>query len=445
MPPIQVKSQELSPETIEREDRQVTVDWDVSAVRSQFPALRRTQNGKQVAFFDGPAGSQVPQSVVDAVSGYLLNTNANHGAAHATSRESDAILDSAHGVIADFLGTPDPATVTFGANMTTLTLALSRTLSQRWNSGDEIIVSRLDHDANFTPWILAAQDAGATVRYIDLDPDDFTLNLRDFRSKLSEKTKLVAVGYASNATGTINPVKEIVQAAQAVDAQTFVDAVHYAPHGRIDVGDIGCDFLACSAYKFFGPHVGILYGKRHLLEEIRPYKLRPSTDDLPGKWMTGTQNHEGIAGAAAAVEYLCSLDAGASNEAHSADPNASERCKQLDRVFCRINDYEKQLSRQFLTEIRTIPGLKVWGISSLDHLSDRVPTFSMTFDRHSPAVVAERLADNGIYSWAGNHYALPFTEAAGLEPEGTLRIGALHYNTPQEIERVAECLRTIIE
>lgn len=414
--------------------------WNAASVRQQFPALQRVQNGTPVAFFDGPAGSQVPQAVADAVTDYLLHTNANRGAAHATSQQSDAVLDEAHVVLGDFLGTNDPATICFGANMTTITLSLSRALAKQWTAKDEIIVSRLDHDANFTPWVLAAEDAGATVHSIELRPDDWTLDLEDFRSKLNERTALVAVGYASNATGTINPLREIIDLARSVGAKTFVDAVHFAPHGRINVEELGCDFLACSAYKFFGPHVGILYGRRTLLDDIRPYKLRPSTDELPGKWMTGTQNHEGIAGAAAAVNYLASLGSFYENT-----DGTSSRSERLDRSFLQIQEYEQSLSLQFLEEAASISGMTIHGITDRTRLAERVPTFSMTFDRFSPAEVAERLAEKGICSWAGNHYALPFTEAAGLEPGGTLRIGALHYNTPSEVQRAVECLRRIVD
>lgn len=411
--------------------------WNVDTVRSQFPALQRTQDGRTVAFFDGPAGSQVPSAVADTVSQYLLKTNANRGAAHFTSVESDELLDNAHQVVADFLGTDDPDTVCFGANMTTITLAVSRALSADWTAGDEIIVSRLDHDANVTPWVLTARDAGVTVRYIDLNPADWTLDLNDFHSKLSDRTKLVAVGYASNATGTVNPVTEICTAARDVGALSYIDAVHYAPHGRIDVSNLNCDFLVCSAYKFFGPHVGILYGQREHLERIRPYKLRPSPDDLPGRWMTGTQNHEGIAGAAAAVEYLASLG-------QEPDGGRDDRCRKLDRAFERIRTHEHTLSLRFLEGISSIADCTLYGIADPDRVHQRVPTFSLTCTGKSNQELASGLAEQGIYTWAGNHYALPFTEAAGLEPGGTLRIGALHYNTVDEADRAVEVLRRLL-
>lgn len=411
--------------------------YDLSSVRNQFPALTRVQNGRPVVFFDGPAGSQVPRQVVDAVSNYLLHTNANHGAPFATAVESDALLDEAHRVLADFLGTPDPDCVSFGANMTTICLHLSRALGRTWSDRDEILVSRLDHDANFTPWVLAARDAGATVRFIEVNRDDCTLDMDSLRSQLSEMTRLVAVGYASNATGSINPVADIVAAAHSVGALVFVDAVHFAPHSRIDVAEIDCDFLVCSAYKFFGPHVGVLYGKRKWLESLKPYKLRPAPDELPGRWMTGTQNHEGIAGTAAAVEYLADLG-------RSVDPDASARSAALDTAFQAIVDYERQLVERLLTALRSFPSVRVLGITDPNQLANRVPTVSIVSQNATPAVIAVRLAEQGIFVWSGNHYALPFTESMNLEPGGTLRIGLMHYNTVEEIDRLLVALADIV-
>lgn len=409
---------------------------NLTQIRARFPGLQRQQDGQSVVFLDGPAGSQVPESVAQAATRYLLHTNANRGAVHATSCESDAVLDAAHRTLATFLNAPTPEEVVFGANMTTITLSVSRALGRSWKPGDEILVSRLDHDANVTPWVLAARDAGATVQYIDLNADDWTLNEEDFERKLSDRTRLVAFGYASNATGTVNPVARMIERARAAGATTFIDAVHYAPHGLIDVASLQCDFLVCSAYKFFGPHVGVLFGRRPLLEQVRPYKLRPSPNDLPGRWMTGTQNHEGIAGAAAAVQYLAQLSEGPLNQPLRDRLVTSYRAIQL---------HEQSLSRRLLTGLQRLPGVRLHGISDLERLQQRVPTVSLTFDGFTPRAVAEELAKQGIYCWAGNHYALPFTEAAGLEPDGTLRIGALHYNTADEIDRTIHCLARILQ
>jgi cysteine desulfurase family protein (TIGR01976 family) len=320
--------------------------------------------------------------------------------------------------------------------MTTLTLALSRALGRTWKAGDEIILSRLDHDANVTPWALAARDAGATVKYIEVRLDDCTLDLESFEAALSDRTRLVAVGYASNAVGTINPVVRIISRAKSVGALTFIDAVHYAPHGLIDVAALGCDFLVCSAYKFFGPHVGVLWGRRELLESITPYKLRPAPSDLPGKWMTGTQNHEGIAGTLAAVEYIADVG-------RRLDAAAATRRTQLATAFQAIVEYERSLARRLIAGLGLFESLKVWGIAETMRLNERVPTVSVTHDRLTPRELASRLAEKAIFAWAGNHYALPFTEALGLEPEGTLRIGIVHYNTADEVDRLLAALAEI--
>ncbi len=409
------------------------IDW----VRSQFPALQRTMGGQPVVYFDGPAGSQVPESVANAVRDYLLTMNANHGGPFATAVESDAMLHAAHATLADFFGTADPDCIAFGANMTTMTLALSRALAKTWSPRDEIIVSQLDHDANVTPWVLAAQDMGVVVRHIKLNIEDATLCMDSFRQQLSERTKLVAVGYAANATGTINPIAEITAAAHDAGALTFVDAVHFAPHGLIDVEAIDADFLIASGYKFFGPHVGVLYGKRELLETIRPYKLRPSPDDLPGRWMTGTQNHEGIAGTAAAVEYLAALGS-------QVNPTAHTRRDKLIAAFEASRVHEQQIATRLIGGLAEMDGVSIHGITDPNSFSSRVATVSTTFDSNKPSEICTALGDRGIFTWSGNHYALPFTENAGLEPEGTLRIGALHYNTVEEVDRCLSELQALL-
>ena len=409
----------------------------LDALRDTFPALSRPGPSGPVAYFDGPAGTQVPQTVIDAVVDYLGHHNANCGAPFGTSRESDAILDEAHRAAADFLGAGDPGEIAFGPNMTTLTLSLGRALARTWEPGDEIIVSRLDHDANVTPWVLAARDAGATVKHIDVEHEDCTLDMQSFQEALTEKTRLVAVGYASNCVGTINPIQRITEMARSAGALTFIDAVHYAPHGLIDVEEIGCDFLACSAYKFFGPHIGILWGRRDLLETITPYKLRPSSDALPGRWMTGTQNHECIAGVRAAIDYIGSIGS-------RIDPAAESRRDQLRGAFSAIQVHERELGRRLIQGLRVIPGLRIWGIVDEDRLPERVPTVSCTHDSLTPHEIAARLAESGFYVWPGNHYALPLTETLGLEPHGTLRIGAVHYNTADEVDRLLVALRRVI-
>lgn len=347
------------------------------------------------------------------------------------------MLAAAHQAAADFVGTDDPDTVAFGPNMTTLTLSLSRALAKTWSPGDEIIVSRLDHDANFTPWVLAAADAGATVRYIDINPIDCTLDLDDFKAKLNERTRLVAVGCASNAVGSVNPVQEICRLSRNAGALTFLDAVHFAPHGLIDVDDLGCDFLACSAYKFFGPHIGILWGRRSLLEELPAYKLRPASDVLPEKWMTGTQNHECIAGTLAAIDYLADLGRTVAND------DALPRRPALEQAYQAIVDYEQQLIWYLIDGLRPLDSFRLWGIDDPLRKAERLPTISITHANRTPPEIAEELGRRGLFVWHGNYYALPLTERLGLEPDGMIRVGIVHYNTLAEVDRLLSALHDL--
>jgi cysteine desulfurase family protein (TIGR01976 family) len=407
--------------------------FDVAALRSRFPALRRPHNGQPAAYFDGAAGSQVPQSVIDAVADVLTHHNANRGSAIPTSREADQRIEEAHRALADFLGATSPAEIVFGQNMTSLTFALSRTLARTWKPGDEIIVTRLDHDANVTPWTLAARDAGAIVHTVEFREVDCTLDVESLLSRLNPRTRLVAVGYASNAVGTVNPIANICRQAKAAGALTFVDAVHYAPHGRIDVAALGCDFLACSPYKFFGPHLGVMYGRLEHLERLEAYKLRPAPSQSPVKWMTGTQSHESIWGAATAVEYLASL----------SGESSGPRTQRLDAAFERIQAYERSIGDRLLAGLRELKRFRLWGIADSSRWNERVPTFSVTHESLSPAALCERLLEHGLFGWAGNHYALSFCERCNLEPGGTLRLSLLHYNTQEEVDRLLEALRSI--
>ena len=407
----------------------------VRELRSQFPALKKQVHGKDAIFFDGPAGTQVPQSVIDAISHYLVHCNANSHGVFATSIESDELVDAAHQAAADFVGATDAGTIAFGANMTSLTFALSRALSRNWSKGDEIILTRLEHDANFSPWRLAAEDAGVTVHYVDIDDSNCTLLLDDYARLLSDKTKLVAVGCASNAAGTINPVKQICGWAREAGALSFLDAVHYAPHDLIDVAEWGCDFLICSAYKFFGPHVGIMYGRRELLESIQPYKLRPSPDDLPGRWMTGTQNFECICGVRAAIDYLADIG--------RIDGAERNRRDALTESFRMVRNYERKLVDLLLDGLAQIPEITVWGITEASQRDQRFPTVSITHQKMTAETLAKKLADEAIFVWNGNYYALPLTERLGVEPDGMVRIGLAHYNTADEVSRLLSVLREL--
>jgi cysteine desulfurase family protein (TIGR01976 family) len=404
--------------------------FDPATVRPQFPALRR-----DAVFLDGPAGSQVPQSVIDAIGSYYVRHNANHGGLFVTSRESDAVVDAARRACADLVGTTDDGCIAFGANMTTLTFALSRAIAGRWMPGDEVIVTRLDHDANVSPWVRAAQDHGAIVRHVKIHPEDCTLDLDDYQRQLSSRTRLVAVGCASNAVGTRNPFPEMIRLAHDAGARIFLDAVHHAPHLLMDVTAWDCDFLCCSAYKFFGPHVGVMYGKRELLEELPAYKVRPCAETLPDRWMTGTQNFAAIVGVGAAIEYLAEIG--------RTLGETSGRRACLARTFAAIEKVERDLGARLLEGLATVMGIKVYGITDPKRLAERVPTVAFTHARRTPAEVVEHLAARNIFAWHGNYYALPLTESLGVEPLGMVRVGLLHYNTAHEVARLIAALEEL--
>jgi len=407
---------------------------DVEWVRAQFPAL-----ASGAVFFDNPGGTQVARQVVERMTHYLTHTNANHGGAFRTSVESDAVLHAAHAAMADFLGAASPDEIVFGPNMTTLTFILSRALGRWLGPGDEIVVTRLDHDANIAPWLLLAEDRGAAVKWVDLRPEDCTLDMSDFESQISDKTKIVACGYASNAVGTINDVQSVVHMAHAAGALCFVDAVQYAPHGPVDVRALDCDFLACSAYKFFGPHMGLLYGKYDLLDRLTAYKVRPAENKPPHKFETGTQNHEGMAGVLGAIEYFEWL-------AQSQIPNSKSqtRRERLVEAMTTLADYERELGAYLIESLRRINGLKIWGITEAAHLRRRVPTVSFTLEGWPPRQIAERLARENVYVWDGNYYALAVMERLGLQEKGgMLRVGLAHYNTRKEIDQLVGVLQTL--
>ncbi len=414
---------------------------DLSIIRSQFPSLNRP-----AVFFDNPGGTQIAKQSLDQVNEYFLKCNANHAGAFQTSIESDHVLAEAHQAMADFYNAASADEIVFGANMTTLTLHISRSIARTWKAGDKIVVTRLDHDANVTPWVLAAEDRGCTVIRVDFNPEDGRLSLEEMQAALEQKPRLVAVGYASNSLGTINPISKIIEMAHAAGARVYVDAVQYAPHGPIDVQDLDCDFLISSAYKFFGTHVGILYGKKDLLADLFAYKVRPATNDLPGKFETGTQNHEGIAGVLGALEYLEWLGKqfGEEQEEGLSGTGYAGRVLSLKKAMHAIRAYEFELSRALLAALESIPGLTLYGLSDVRSLEERVPTFSFTLKGQKPRRVAEQLAQSGIYVWDGNYYALGVTERFELEDKGgMIRVGAVHYNTLDEVSRLEEALNKI--
>jgi cysteine desulfurase family protein (TIGR01976 family) len=412
---------------------------DVQELRRQFPALQRQVNGRTPIFLDGPGGTQVPQRVIDAVADYLGRCNSNHGGVFTTSRESDRILRAAHEAVADLLNAPSPDEVVFGQNMTSLTLHLSRAFAKTLTPGDRVLVTHLDHGANVSPWVLAARDAGAEAVFVEINTEDCTLDLEDLRRKLTPRTRLMAVTCASNAVGTVNDVRLLARMAHDAGALIYLDAVHYAPHGPIDVQQWDCDFLACSAYKFFGPHVGVLWGRKELLSQLPAYKVRPAADTLPDRWMTGTQNHEGLAGVVAAVDYLATLDAG--RDFAGRFPTMAGRRLRLHANLAAIQAYEAALARHLLAGLSERRRFKVWGITDPARLSQRVPTFSITDHQRTPLTLAEHLARHEIYAWNGNFYALNLSERLGLEEHGGfLRLGLVHYNTAEEIDRLFQVL-----
>jgi cysteine desulfurase family protein (TIGR01976 family) len=420
--------------------------FDIASIRRQFPSLQRIQNGKPVAYLDGPAGTQVPQSVVDQISESMLHHNANRSGRFATSREVDAGMKHAHQVFADFLNAPCPESVAFGPNMTSLALQFSRAIAREWKAGDRILVSQLDHDANFTPWVLAAQDRGVEVCQIAVNKQDVTLDLESLRNLLTDRTRLVAVTAASNAVGSLTPVRQIADMVHSVGAELFVDAVHYAPHRCVDVSEWNCDYLVCSAYKFFGPHIGVLYGRPERMMQLTPYKLRPAPDSLPVRWMTGTQNHACIAGAAAAVEYIASLSESSTASpvaATQVSPSAGSLRAKLVNAFDQIQDHEMHLVQRLITGLQSMKGVQIFGIVDGPRMSQRAPTVAFRMDSMKSIDVAQRLGDEGVFVWHGNYYALPLTTALGTEPDGMVRIGCMHYNTQEEIDRTLDLLRSI--
>jgi cysteine desulfurase family protein (TIGR01976 family) len=413
-----------------------SVTLDLAWVRAQFPALSQTVNGHPAVFLDGPGGTQVPRLVIDAISDYLARNNANTGGAFQTSHNTDRMIAEARSAMGDFLNC-DADEIVFGANMTTLTFAMSRAIGRELGPGDEIVLTLLDHDANFSPW-KALEESGVTIRTVKFNEADCTLDMSDLAAKINERTRLVAVGYASNAVGTINNVSEVVRLARQVGALSYIDAVHYAPHGPIDVRALECDFLVCSTYKFFGPHMGVLFGKRDHLKRLPPYKVRPNTDDIPNCWEWGTLNHEGIAGIKACVDYWEGLG-------RRAQPAVTTRRAAILAAHEAIHQHEHNMMERMITGLLSIPGLKLYGISDPRRFENRCATMIVRIEGHTPLELARKLGERGFFAWDGNYYALNVTEQLDVERlGGFLRIGLVHYNTPEEVERMLGVLREIV-
>jgi len=417
------------------------MDFDLTLIREQFPALQRP-----AIFLDNPAGTQVARTTLDHISAYLTQHNANHGGAFATSRQSDALIDEARVVMAEFLNAARPEEIVFGANMTSLTFNISRSIACTWKPGDEIVVTNLDHDANITPWVMAAEDRGCKIRRVDFHPEDGTLDLEGFGKALEGRPRLVAVGYASNALGTINPINKITQMAHDAGALIYVDAVQYAPHGPIDVQSSDFDFLVCSAYKFFGPHAGILYGRYELLDSLTAYKVRPASKNPPEKFETGTGNYEGIAGVLGALKYLQWVGEtfGEPQGESYVEAGFKGRRLKFKQGMDAIRTYEYDLSRTLVESLEETPGVQIYGLHDVYQLEKRVPTYAFTLKGKHPRRVAEELDKANIYVWDGNYYALAVTERLGLEQSGGMvRVGPVHYNTVEEIGRFREALAKI--
>ncbi len=416
------------------------MNLDIGAVRAHFPSLNRREDDRLPIFFDNPGGTQVPESVIQAVGEYWRTMNANSGGAFATSRRNDAMVSETRVKVADFLHAPSPKEIVFGANMTTLNFALSRALAPTLSPGDELVVTRMDHEGNVSPWLRLAADRGLTVKWVEVNTADATLNLDSLEAVLSEKTRLVASVHASNAVGTINPVSRIAAMAHAAGALHVVDAVQSAPHIPIDVQAIGCDFLLCSSYKFFGPHAGILWGRHDLLESLPVYKVRPSHDEAPERWETGTPAFELINAIGAAIDYLTAMGREYGGEFQSQFPGFGGRQLELKTAMAAFSAYERELVTHLIDVLQKTPGSTVYGITDPARYAERVPTVVFALKDHSAQQVAEHLAAEEIYVWNGNYYAIEIVKALGHEADGLVRVGLAHYNTHDEIDQLEAAL-----
>ena len=413
--------------------------YDIEAVRDAFPALKRQQGGQPIIFFDNPAGTQVPRPVVARMTEALFDQNANLGGAFATSRAAGELVDAAHRAGETFVNAPNPGEVFFGQSMTTLTFVMARAICAEFAPGDEIILTRMDHDGNVSPWLMAAEDHGLTIRWLDFSEQTFEFDLDDLRALVGARTRLIAVGYASNITGTINDIAGFGRIARDCGAQLYVDAVQFAPHGLVDVQALGCDYLVCSAYKFFGPHYGLLWGKREHLERLRAYKVRPAGDDLPDRFTTGTTNREALAGVHGAIDYLAAL-----GDRFGSPASAGLR-DRLAEGYSVMKRYEDGLTARLVDGLQALPGVRILGITDPARFARRVSTVSFVADGVPSSEIAETLAGAGIQIWSGHNYALEIYRKLGLlESGGGVRIGPVHYNRMDEVDRTLDALERVI-
>ncbi|WP_214471840.1 cysteine desulfurase-like protein [Mesorhizobium sp. dw_380] len=412
-------------------------DFPIEAVRGRFPALSLTDNGRRRIYLDNPAGTQVPQAVADAVSRCLLTTNANLGGHFETTIAAQAVVDEAHQAMADFLGAASPQEIIIGANMTTLTYHMSRTLGRTMKAGDEIILTRMDHEGNVSPWLQLAEDLGLVVRWLPFDEKSWQVEEATLAGLLTSKTRLVALNYASNLTGSINRVKSLTAIAKQAGAPVYVDAVQFAPHGLIDVQELGCDFLICSAYKFFGPHMGILWGRLDIIDGLKAYKCRCSSNGLPERFELGTPQIELMAGLTAAVDYFADLGAAAGE--------GGSRRQKIARAFELSIAYENPLAQRLIDGLSDIAGLNIQGITDPKRLGDRVPTVSFTVEGIVPETIVRQMNAENIFLWSGHNYAWEIVHQLGIPAEqGVVRIGIAHYNTAAEIDETLESVHRVI-
>lgn len=418
--------------------------FEVERVRAQFPALHQpVEGGVLPVFFDNPAGTQVPQRVIDAVSHYYVQMNANSGGVFAGSRANDAMVAHVRATMAAFLNAPSAAEIVFGPNMTSLNFALSRAIGKTLAPGDEIVLTRMDHDANVEPWRRIAEDYGLIVRWADIDTADCALDLDSLEAALTDRTKIVATVHASNASGSINPVARIAEMAHAAGALVVVDAVQSAPHIPLDVQALKCDFLLCSAYKFFGPHIGVMWGRHDLLSGLPAYKVRPSKDVAPYRWETGTPSFETIAGVGAALDYLAWVGREFGAEFQAEFSAFSGGQLDLKTGMAALRAYERELLAHLVDVLQKLPGIEIAGITNTRRYDERVPTVIFALAGHQPRAVSQHLAQHQIYAWDGNYYAVEIMKRLGREAQGMVRVGLAHYNTHAEIERFESVMRRL--
>jgi len=421
------------------------MQFDLESLRSQFPALSMSDDGVQRTYFDNPAGTQVPISVAVAVSDCLLKKNANLGGYFASSKDADRVVESARVAMADFLNAPSPDEIIFGQNMTTITLHMSRSLGRLFKPGDEILLSRMCHDANVWPWVLLARDLDLNIKWLPFDKETFEFDLDDLDQLLTDRTRLLCVGGASNLTGTINDVASICARAREAGVLTYIDAVQSAPHVATDVEALGCDFLVCSAYKFFGPHQGILWGRRELLESLEPYKVRPAPSAIPDCFETGTPSVEGFAGVAAVVNYFASIGETMATDYMDRWAHFSGRRQEIHAAMDLLFDYEKSLAEHLIDGLTQLSGVTVQGITAADAMDRRVPTVAFTHNSVVASAIAKALGEQNIFVWSGHNYAVEVAKTLGIyETGGAVRIGPVHYNSHAEIDEVLGALEGIL-